>query len=289
MKKKSKKNNNQSKINNTHETIAGVPVQKSKSDGVKVMFSRSNCRYYKKLGHKYYCTLRNSTCNPHSLNCINYKIAHNTLTMAPTTTNSPNKATTYNTKKYNPYNDERYGNNSVISTIYNSDAIVTLHVFRGFLNLKEQYTIDYKIKVKDLRTGKYYYVMAAYNSRTQRYYISDTQLKWLHKNNIFPDAIFYRCNDGSLPLVTDEFDEFSIIALYGYSVGKNGLKAEDRHNILRHILNNKIMTPYAIIEHLQGLISLREDRTDKDFSVALSDWRNDIKFVNDFAQKHYFK
>ena len=42
------------------------------------------------------------------------------------------------------------------------------------------------------------------------------------------------------------------------------------------------MSGYEIIEHLQGLISLREGRTDKDFSNAINNWREDIRFVNDY-------
>lgn len=42
------------------------------------------------------------------------------------------------------------------------------------------------------------------------------------------------------------------------------------------------MRGYEIVEHLQGLISLREERTDRDFSTAINNWREDIKFVNDY-------
>ena len=136
--------------------------------------------------------------------------------------------------------------------------------------------------LKDIKTGRQYKILVAHNSKTNRYYISDTQLKWLHKRNIYPNTVFHACNDGSIPLVTIDFQEFSKLALYGYSAGKNGLSTQDRRKILKHILDNGIMSGYEIIEHLQGLISLREGRTDKDFSTAINNWREDIRFVNDY-------
>lgn len=113
------------------------------------------------------------------------------------------------------------------------------------------------MKIRDIQTGKQYKILVAYNSRTDRYYISDTQLKWLHKENIYPTTIFHASNDGSIPLITMDFQEFSKLAMYGYSAGKSGLVTSERRKILRYVLDNRIMSGYEIVEHLQGLISLR--------------------------------
>ena len=63
------------------------------------------------------------------------------------------------------------------------------------------------------------------------------------------------------------------------------MKSKDRHRILAHVLDNKIMYRYEIIEHLQGLIMLWEMRSDKDFSAAINDWREDIIFINGYESK----
>lgn len=148
--------------------------------------------------------------------------------------------------------------------------------------MAKQYTTDYYLLVKDIQTGREYRILVAYNSRTDRYYISETQLKWLHKRNIYPKTIFHASNDGSIPLITIDFQEFSKLAMYGYSAGKNGLKTSERRKVLKYVLDEKLMSGYEIVEHLQGLISLREERTDRDFSTAINNWREDIKFVNDY-------
>ena len=150
------------------------------------------------------------------------------------------------------------------------------------LNLKKENTIDYYVYINDIKTNRRFRLLVAYNSKTKKYYISDTQIKRMHKLGIFPNVIFYASNDGSIPLIGVEFHEFSKLALYGYSAGKNGLSVHDRHKIINYVLDKKIMRKYEIIEHLQGLISLREQRDDKDFSIAIQNWKDDIEYVNNY-------
>lgn len=176
---------------------------------------------------------------------------------------------------------ECYGQNKDI-TVADIGKEVVLYVFKGFLNLKKEYTTDYYVYVSDIKTSRHFRLLVAYNSKTKKYYISDTQIKRMHKHGVFPNAIFYACNDGSIPLVGVEFHEFSKLAIYGYSAGKNGLSVNDRHRIINYVLDKKIMRKYEIIEHLQGLIHLREQRADKDFSVAIRNWKDDIEYVNNY-------
>ena len=42
------------------------------------------------------------------------------------------------------------------------------------------------------------------------------------------------------------------------------------------------MKGYEIIKHLQGLIFMRNQQYNKDFSVSIEDWENDIVFVEKF-------
>ncbi len=111
------------------------------------------------------------------------------------------------------------------------------------------------------------------------------QLNYLHKKGYFPNAIFATCDDGSKPFTTDDFKEFSTMSLYGYSAGKNGLLQNERRNIIKHIIDNGQMKGYEVITHLQGLIALRENRTDRDFSVAIEEWKSDILFVSEYCKK----
>ena len=90
------------------------------------------------------------------------------------------------------------------------------------------------------------------------------------------------CNDGSIPMVTDGFQEFSKLALYGYKAGVHGLSETQRHRILGYVIDNKIMRGHEIIKHLQGLIFMRNQQYNKDFSVSIEDWENDIIFVEKF-------
>ena len=289
MKKSAKKNKNASKKQKKLKTglpkvttITDIPAQKVtvKSSSISQKDIRS-CSCYRSG----FCIIRDDKCSPNSLKCIKNKQTHRT-TYAPTGTSQKESIRKIfrNPNDYNPFETERYGHNQNIETLNYTDKLVELHVFKGFLNLSKQYTTDYYLIVKDIKTKSQYKILVAYNSKTDRYYISETQLKWLHKKNIYPNTIFCACNDGSKPLVTLDFQEFSKLALYGYSAGKNGLKTQDRRKILKHILDNNIMSGYEIIEHLQGLISLREGRTDKDFSTAIGNWKEDIIYVNDYKE-----
>ena len=49
-----------------------------------------------------------------------------------------------------------------------------------------------------------------------------------------------------------------------------------------YVIDNKIMRGYEIIKHLQGLIFLRNEQYNKDFSTAIEDWENDIIFIEEY-------
>lgn len=256
-----------------------IPVQKIVPDSSSISRKEvEKCSCYRNG----FCIIRDDKCIPNSLKCIKNKKTH-TYSYAPSGLQTETTKRNYRSRdEYNPFEDERYGFNKNIKTLNNDGKIVELYVFKGFLNLAKQYTTDYYLLVKDIQTGREYRILVAYNSRTDRYYISETQLKWLHKRNIYPKTIFHASNDGFIPLITIDFQEFSKLAMYGYSAGKNGLKTSERRKVLKYVLDEKLMSGYEIVEHLQGLISLREERTDRDFSTAINNWREDIKFVNDY-------
>lgn len=239
------------------------------------MYRTIDCPYLKGLD---YCMRRDDNCNPNSFKCI--KAQNPRIKPLSTSGEIHNKSIK---SKYTPLMSERYGNNKKITILNKYKEIPVINVFKGFLRLDKTHTIDYKMFFKDIKSNAKQSMLVAYNNKTKKYYISDVQLKYLHKKGYFPKAIFITCDSGSIPFTNDNFQEFSTISLYGYSVGKNGLLQKDRRKILKHILDNKIMKGYEIITHLRGLIALREKRTDKDFSVAIKEWESDILFVSQYV------
>lgn len=174
------------------------------------------CPYKKKE----YCLFRDDKCIPNSLKCKkNKRVFRNTEYLPVQFNRDVCKRQRAIIPKNNLYTCERYGYNKTVSTMH-MDGIIVLYVFKGFLNLKRENTIDYYIYVNDIRTKETFKLLVAYNNKKHRYYISDTQIKRMHKLGLFPNIIIYACNDGTIPVITDDFHKFSKLALYGYSVGK---------------------------------------------------------------------
>lgn len=258
----------------------GLPVEKVHVNSNAISVNEiSLCPYRRGK----YCMVRDDDCVPNSIRCKkNKKVYKNDIFSTVQTQSDSLKKRSYTSRQAeNQYSTERYGQNKNI-TVADTDKEVVLYVFKGFLNLKKENTTDYYVYVNDIKTNRRFRLLVAYNSKTKKYYISDTQIKRIHKQGVFPNAIFHASNDGSIPLIGVEFHEFSKLAMYGYSAGKNGLSAHDRHRIINYVLDKKIMRKYEIIEHLQGLINLREQRDDKDFSTAIQNWKDDIEYVNNY-------
>lgn len=261
-------------------SVAGVQVQTVTAKKAVADEKILSCPCYRKGN----CTIRDDLCKPYSLKCIKNKKSFMPATFSGTHSGKtePTRKVFRESKTYDPYVSERYGSNEVIRYINLGEGIPTLYVFKGFLNLSKKNTIDYYAKIEDIGTGRKHEILVAYNLKNNRYYISETYLRYLHKKKIYPNAIISACNEGTLPLITPDFNDISRLAMYGYSVGKNGLSIDERRKIIRHVIDNKIMRKYEIIEHLQGLINLRAKREDADFTVAISSWQSDIIFINEY-------
>ena len=164
-----------------------------------------------------------------------------------------------------------------------SFPIPQIHVFKGFLNIPRKNIIDALIKVRDLN-GRMQTLFVAYNETTHRIYMSYDQLVYYHKKDIQLMINMVKSNEGSQPFDSWDFNEYSLLALYGYKVGKNGLSTPEREKLLRFIIDNKVLKCFEIISHIQGCIQLRLGRDDMDFSEAINDWEHDIHFVRDYAK-----
>lgn len=257
-----------------------VPIQKVSTSKINYNEEKTkqNCPYNKNG----WCNLADRKCIPYSIKCkYNKEVFRNNAFYYQT--ENPNKTnTTTKRSSYHLYEDERHGSNKIITTL-SDNSIAELYVFKGFLQLNPANTVDYEMTIKDLHTNRTCTILIAYNKVTKRYYISETQIKYWHKKKFFPKIILNMCNEGSIPMITDGFQEFSKLALYGYSVGTHGLNEKQRHKILKYVIDNKIMRGYEIIKHLQGLIFLRNEQYNKDFSTAIEDWENDILFVEKYV------
>lgn len=279
-KQKSKKNNSQIIQKKSNDMIAGVQRQTVPVKGMLDKNEIHSCSCYRNG----YCTLRDDLCKPYSIKCIKNKQSFMPATFSGTSAvkRESTRKVFRGSNTYNPYAEERYGSNSEIEHIDFTDKVPNLFVFKGFLNLSKKATIDYFAKIEEIGTGRKHEILVAYNMKSDRYYISETYLKYLHKKKIYLNAIINACNDGSVPLITPDFNDISRLAMYGYSAGKNGLREAERRKIIRHVIDNKIMRRYELIEHLQGLINLRKKREDADFSVAISNWESDIVFISKY-------
>lgn len=280
-----KKKKHQNKIVVNRQKVNGIdelrlPVEKIQASINTIDITEiSSCPYRRGK----YCMVRDDDCMPNSIKCKKNKEVYKNDTFLTIQTKSDSLKKRGDTGRQTGNQDviERYGHNKNI-TVADTGKEVILYVFKGFLNLKKENTIDYYVYINDIKTNRRFRLLVAYNNKTKKYYISDTQIKRMHKQGIFPNVIFHASNDGSIPLIGVEFHEFSKLAIYGYSAGKNGLSVHDRHKIINYVLDKKIMRKYEIIEHLQGLISLREQREDKDFSIAIQNWKDDIEYVNNY-------
>lgn len=164
------------------------------------------------------------------------------------------------------------------------DDIPDIYVYRGYLTVPKQNLIDYYMMVNDVSHTNRYRIIVAYNTVNHRYYMAVKQLEKLHKNHCFPEIVIHESNEGSEPLYVGDFRQASELGLYGYKVGKTGLPKKRRQEILKYVIDKEILYRYEIVSLLNGNITLREYRSDRDFSKAISDWEEDIDFVNDYVR-----
>ena len=159
----------------------------------------------------------------------------------------------------------------------------TIMVYRGYLNVPEDEIIDCYLVLNDIQHKRTRRVVAAYRKCTNRYFLSVKQLEMMHKEGFFPGIRIESSLLGTEPLYTGNFRMYSQLKVYGYRVGKNGLPRKIRQEILAFVLDKHIITRSKIISLLSGDIHLRTDRDDRDYTKAIADWEEDIKFVNDYS------
>lgn len=83
------------------------------------------------------------------------------------------------------------------------------------------------------------------------------------------------------------YRQFSILKLYGYTVGRNGLKDYERQNIISFVLDNGLMTKHEIISLLQGHIYRRRYNFRGNYNKAINDWKKDIMFTEKYRRAQH--
>lgn len=180
--------------------------------------------------------------------------------------------------------------NAKRETIDASDKIVVVHVFKGKLRVPSENIERYNLIVGDFTDGFKYELPVYYDVKNDIIYLAHSELMRHQEKCHFLQIKIKLTNKGSERLnFYDDFNEVSILKLYGYAAGKNGLSTNARQGIISFIIDNNIMTDYEIVRHLQSLISLRGGRYDRDFSQAIEDWEEDIVFTDRYHLRKNIK
>lgn len=169
-----------------------------------------------------------------------------------------------------------------------ANKIPMIYIYNGFLPYAQTELYDCRLIVTDILIEKQITLFVTGRKNRNYFYMSCVQLQGYLQQDIKP-KVCYKLFDSQMKNINVDtsFNKYSILALYGYSVKKNDLTLEERRRILLFLLHNKIVTASYIIQHLQGLIHLRQQRTDKDFTDAISAWKKDIQYINKIQASHY--
>lgn len=109
--------------------------------------------------------------------------------------------------------------------------------------------------------------------------VSSKMLQNFYKNDLhFKNIKFHMRKEYNY----SDFSEQTWLSVCGYKVGRNGLSKYERRQILKYIVDEELMSRHEIIDYLYGFIGLREYRWDCDFSGAIEDWNDDIKFLREY-------
>lgn len=96
-------------------------------------------------------------------------------------------------------------------------------------------------------------------------------------------SCFYNDYMSPIEFKTFGLNEHSLLSKYGYSVRKGGPKKYERQNILKHIIENSIMSRSQIKSFLEYLIKFNGKKSHMD--DAITKWENDIDYINKLIKK----
>ena len=125
-------------------------------------------------------------------------------------------------------------------------------------------------------------VLGTYCDKCKKYFVLDTEFKKiLCEGRIQAQISFSESGEHFSGM---DLSPESLLRKCGYTVSANAnISTEHRQRLLKAIIDNKLYTPAKIVTHFRFLISINNNVTTRDMSVAISKWQEDILYL----QQHY--
>ena len=259
---------------------------------------KRGCVYLKS---KNYCQRADMDCNPHSPKCQQYVKAYTHPVSTGTSAGiEPNRKVLRTDKDIIIPNAKckriKYTNTEPTIVVYHGyfsndkrKIVNQIHLKRVMADLRENdiqayaelfNLADYLLTILNIFTNTYFDMYVTGYLSGDRYYISDTEYKKYLSKGFSPKANIKYINRTGGRGDFENFSEYSILALYGYRVGRtNGISVEKRHAIIDFVIASEKETARNVISSLQNNINLRKDSY-KDYSYSISNWENDIDYIH---------
>lgn len=131
------------------------------------------------------------------------------------------------------------------------------------------------MRVKNLLTDIPFVINVYHCVECDRYFIYQDELTGYIKQRKIPSCRIIDKTYQKLNL-----SKHSLLNLYGYKAGNNGLTTAERRKLLSRILDRGYMKKYEIINHLYFLLDFNGKKTN--MYQARNDWSDDIRYVNNY-------
>lgn len=182
-----------------------------------------------------------------------------------------------NEKLYNEYINyaKALSDNAIKQEI---SPVFTVYIYYKFTNkcMREKHDIEsVTLKTTDLTNNKPLEVNAFHCKDCRKYFINYEVIKSFIDKNVIP-ALKYRLDD----IGDTELNYISELRLYGYSVKADGLNNKQREELLKTLIDRKILTKQKIIQNIQFYIGFLGKKAGMD--SANDKWRHDLNFVSNY-------
>ena len=154
-------------------------------------------------------------------------------------------------------------------------------------NTKSQYILEPMIAMVDVLqndgTVVQVKIMVYYHSQNHIYYSLESEVRQLLQLGtpvcriIYYSTYYRQSRNSSIIYCNSE----TLLHRLGYHVGMTGISEEKRHRIVQYALNNNVCTWRWLVNHLRT--NILRFRTRSGYSVAVSEWENDLLFVKEWV------
>lgn len=147
-----------------------------------------------------------------------------------------------------------------------SDSIENVTAFLFFANEKEPVPVS-----------------VFFNRKNHQYYINESTYREFAQKHGLP--YIHIQSDETTQSLGWNLRTHSELNLLGYSVGQNsGVTNEQRHSLLRQLMDSGLMNKSNIMDHLEWLISTRAHNPSMRNACRM--WRDDLRFVAQYNMKN---